>query len=306
MVLFFIVFVLLIMICIGVGWLLYQQMLVKTPEFIRGGFYHLENHLLRIFTDLYEPDLGRKLNAQLKYFKNKGKHWRIENNAYHDVELYEEDQDLMQEQLLFPYGGDGKLARINFRIGEMDHVMILRCNSGVISGWDIRPNPGDQFNNAEIEIIETRILQHPEDLNPGSQPGKNSGKLIKYPFLEVLLQSPSLREVRSPKSLSRLHNRLRSSGTKLPESFLLFLKYADGMTFENGRIYGSRTLMKLMSEEEEFWPLAEFSGELIGVRPGDRSGAVYTMNKDLKKLRKLRGDFTEQLLARLDTFDIRS
>lgn len=306
MVLFFIVFVLLIMICVGVGWLLYHQMLVKPPEFIRGGFYNLENHLLRNFTNLYEPDLGRKLYAQLKYFKTKGKHWRIENNAYHDVELYEEDQDLMQEHLLFPFGGAAKLARINFRMGEMDYVMIVRCNSGAIAGWDIRPNPGSEFNSTDVEIIETRILHHPEDLSSGFLPGKNDGKLIENPFLEVLLQSPSLREVRSPKSLSRLQNRLRNSGTKLPESFLLFLKHADGMTFENGRIYGSRTLMKLMLEEDEFWPLAEFSGELIGVRPGDRSGAIYTMNKDIKKLRRLRGDFTEQLIARLDTFDIRS
>lgn len=286
--------------------MLFQQMRVKAPEFLKGGFYNLENHLLRTFINLYEPDLGRKFNAQLKYFKTKGKHWRIENNAYHDVELYEEDQDLMQEHLLFPFGGAAKLARINFRIKDMDYVMILRGNSGAISGWDIRPNPGSDFNSTDAEIMETRILHHPEDLNSSFQLNKNSGKLIENPFLEVLLQSPSLREVRSPKSLSRLQNRLRNSGTRLPEGFLSFLKHADGMTFENGRIYGSRTLMKVMTQEEEFWPLAEFSGELIGVRPGDRSGAIYTMNKDLKKLKKLSGDFTEQLLVRLDTFDIGS
>lgn len=303
---YFIVLGVLIVFCVGAAWLLYLQMGVQDPRFSKGSFYPLEKRLLNEFAGLFEEDLSKKIKQQIKYFRTRGKYWRIARHDCYCVELYEEDEDLMEEYFFFPLELSADLARVRFKIEGESYTIFLRGHSGALFGWEIRPNPGNKLNSSRVVIENSKVLNHPEESVNTKEVTAKRGIPADRSLLEALLESPSLKEVRSPKNLNRLQNKLRKSGTKLPDTFMNLLGYADGMIFENGKIHGSRALLKIMRKEESFWPLAEFRGDLLGVRPGDPFGRLYLMKQKARKLQRLHGDFGELLVEHLDTFEIRS
>ena len=286
----------------GSAWLIYRQMDPGIPEFSKGRLSPLERRLLREFSVLFDTSLKNKIKKQIQYFGKQGRCWQIDDEQGYRLELYENENNPMEERYCFPLTTEADLARFDFSAGKKSFVITIHGYNGRIWGWSIFPHPGKLLGNSRIRITEGEILQHPEQVQ------LNSDQQVQVIFreddslLSALLESPSIKEVRAPGNIDRLLQRLDRTNTRLPEEFIDLLRISDGMIFADGKINGSRTLLKIMNREAIFWPLAEFKNELLGVRPGDTRGRIYSMNKQERKLRRINGEFKEIIISRLDSF----
>ncbi|WP_224487941.1 hypothetical protein [Robertkochia flava] len=282
--------------------LAYKHMQPGRPQFQKTSYAPLERRLLREFTAMFDAPMRTRMRKQLQYFRKRGKSWRSYGEEEYHLELYENEDLPMEDRFCFPLTAEAPLARIVFEISGKEYRMTVHGYNGRIWGWSIAPDPGTDLRRRKIHISAKSIIHHPEQVKLDSTQELEVFFREDDSLLSALLESPSIREVRAPGNLDRLLQRLNRTNTRLPDEFLELLRITDGMTFVDGKINGCRTLLRIMNRDAEFWPLAEFRNELLGVRPGDAHGRLYSMNKEERRLKRINGGFKETIISRLDTF----